>query len=113
MSNKKKIDEKICGLVQSVETQIPSKLDNELRTKTERLKPKHRIWSQRLVLPLGVITSVAMIITMVLFLFSPIQKTSETLISEIYTEFEIKDKNIMIIFVQRPDFNLFMEEEHE
>ena len=113
MINKKNIDEKICGLVQSVEAQIPSKLDNELRTKTERLKPKHRIWSQRLVLPLGVITSAAMIIMIALFLFSPIQKTSDPQISEIYTEFEIKDKNINIIFVQRKDFNLFMEEEHE
>jgi len=113
MPNKKNIDEEISRLVQSVETFIPSTIDNELRTKTERLKPKHRIWSKRLVLPLGVITSAAVIIMIVLFLFSPVQKTSDTLISEIYTEFEIKDKNIMIIFVQRPDFNLFMEEENE
>jgi len=113
MFNKKKIDEEICRLVQSVEAQIPPKIENELRAKTERLKPKHRIWSKRLVLPLGVITSAAVIIMIVLFLFSPVQKTSDTLISEIYTEFEIKDKNIMIIFVQRPDFNLFMEEENE
>ncbi len=113
MFNKKNIDEEICRLVQSEEAQIPYKIENELRSKSERLKPTHRIWSQRLVMPLGVITSVAMIVTMVLFLFSPIQKTSDTLISEIYTEFEIKDKNIMIIFVQRPDFNLFLEEENE
>ena len=87
--------------------------ENELKTKTETLKPKHGIWSKRLVLPLGVVSSAAMIIMIVLFLFSPVQKTSDTLISEIYTEFEIKDKNINIIFVQRKDFNLFMEEEHE
>ena len=113
MFNKKNIDEEICGLVQSVEAQIPAKIENELKTKTETLKPKHGIWSKRLVLPLGVITSVAMIITIVLLLFSPIQKTLDPQINEIYTEFEIKDKNIKIIFVQRPDFNLFMEEEHE
>jgi len=113
MFNKKKIDEEISRLVQSVEAQVPSKIDNELRTKTERLEPKHKIWSKRLVLPLGVVTSAAMIIFIVLFLFSPIQKTSDTQISEIYTEFEIKDKNIKTIFVQRPNFNLFMEEENE
>ena len=113
MVNKKNIDEEITRLVQSIEAPIPSKIENELRTKTERLKPKHRIWSKRLVLPLGVITSAAMIIFIVLFLFSPIQKISEPLISEIYTEFEIKDKNIKIIFVQRRDFSLFMEEENE
>ncbi len=113
MFNKKNIDEEITRLVQSVEAQIPSKVEVELRIKTEALKPKHRIWSNRLVLPLGVITSAAVIIMIVLFLFSPIQKTSDTLISEIYTEFEIKDKNIKIIFVQRPDFNLFLEGENE
>ena len=113
MFNKKNIDEEICRLVQSVEAQIPAKIENELKTKTETLKPKHGIWSKRLVLPLGVVSSAAMIIMIVLFLFSPVQKTSDTLISEIYTEFEIKDKNINIIFVQRKDFNLFMEEEDE
>lgn len=113
MFNKKNIDEEITRLVQSVEASIPPNVENELRTKTEALKPKHRIWTNRLVLPLGVITSAAVIIMIVLFLFSPIQKTSEPLISEIYTEFEIKDKNIMIIFVQSRDFNLFLEEENE
>ena len=113
MFNKKNIDEEIIRLVQSVETSIPPKVENELRTKTETLKPKHRIWSNRLVLPLGIITSAAMMIATVLFLFPPIQKTSDTLISEIYTEFEIKDKNIKIIFVQSRDFNQFLEGENE
>lgn len=113
MFNKKNIDEEITRLVQRVEASIPPNVENELRTKTEALKPKHRIWTNRLVLPLGVITSAAVIIMIVLFLFSPIQKSAEPLISEIYTEFEIKDKNIKIIFVQRRDFNLFLEEENE
>ncbi len=113
MFNKKNIDEEISRLVQSVETPIPSKIENELRTKTERLKSKHKIWSKKLILPLGVITSAAMILFIVLCLFSPVQKISEPLISEIYTEFEIKDKNIKIIFIQSRDFNLFLEEKNE
>ena len=113
MYDKKNIDEEISRLVQSVEAHIPSEIDDELKIKTETLKPKHRILSKRLVLPLGVITSAAIVLIMVLFLFSPIQKTLDTQISEIYTEFEIKDKNIKIIFVQRPDFDLFMEEWNE
>jgi len=113
MFNKKNIDEEITRLVQSVEASIPPKVENELRIRTRTLKPKHRIWSNRLVLPLGVVSSAVMIIATVLFLLPPIQKSSDPLINEIYTEFEIKDKNIMIIFVQRPDFNLFMEEENE
>ena len=99
--------------MQSLEAHIPSKVENELRTKSERLIPKHRILSKRLVLPIGVITSAALLTMVVLFLFSPVQKTSDTIINEIYTEFEIKDKNIKIIFVQRRDFSLFMEEENE
>jgi hypothetical protein len=34
---------------------------------------------------------------------------SEQKIDEIRTEFEIKDKNIKIIFIQTKDFNLFKE----
>ena len=113
MFNKKNIDEEITRLVQSLEVSIPPKVENELRTKTEALKPKRRIWSNRFVLPLGIITSAAMIIATVLFLFPLIQKSSDPLISEIYTEFEIKDKNIKIIFVQSTEFNQFLEEENE
>ena len=113
MFNKNNIDEEITRLVQCVEAQIPSKVENELRRRTKTQKQRHRIWSNRLVLPLGVVTSAVMIITFILFMLSPIKKSSEPLINEIYTEFEIKDKNIKIIFVQSRDFNQFMEEENE
>lgn len=113
MSNIINIDEEISRLIQSVESPIPSKIENKLETITAAQKPKSRIWSKRLVFPLGVVTSAALIIAIVLLTFFPIQKTLESQISEIYTEFEIKDKNIKIIFVQRPDFNLFLEDENE
>jgi len=112
MFNNKNIDEEITRLVQSEEAQIPSKVENELRTEIEKQKPKHRMWSKRLVLPLGIVSTAVVILTFVL-LFPLIQKSSEPLISEIYTEFEIKDKNIKIIFVQRRNFTLFEEEENE
>lgn len=113
MFDKKNIDEEITRLVQSIEAHIPPKIENELRIRTKTLKPKHRIWSNRLVLPLGVISCAAMTIILVFFMFSPIQKTSESQINEIYTEFDLKDKNIKIIFVQRRDFTLFMEGEND
>ncbi len=112
MLNKKNIDEEITRLVQSVEAQVPSKVENELKIKTEVQKPEHRIWSKKLVLSLGAVSSGALIIAFLL-LFPLIQKSSEPPINEIYTEFEIKDKNIKIIFVQSQDFNQFMEEENE
>lgn len=113
MTNNKKVDEVISKFVQSVENQIPSAVEKELRIKTYVHKPEQGIWLKKMMFPLGAFTGVAMIITLVLLLFSPIQKPLDTQINEIYTEFEIRDKNIQIIFVQRKDFNLFMEEENE
>ncbi|OGD19323.1 MAG: hypothetical protein A2W03_18520 [Candidatus Aminicenantes bacterium RBG_16_63_16] len=45
------------------------------------------------------------------FLLIPIlKKPPVSPISEIRTEFEIADKNIKIVFIQKPDFSLFQEE---
>ena len=112
MFNNKNIDEEITRLVKSEEAQIPSLLENKLRTEIEKQKPKYRMWSKRLVLPFGIVSTAVVILTLVL-LFPLLPKSSEPLINEIYTEFEIKDKNIKIIFVQSRDFNQFMEGENE
>ena len=45
-----------------------------------------------------------------LFIFPMFQNRHESEITEIRTEFELIDKNIKIIFIQRPDFIFFEEE---
>jgi hypothetical protein len=110
MANKKNIDEKITRLVQSIESDVPASVEEKLIATAESLRPHHRIRTKRLPLSLGILTSAAMILLAFLFLFPLFYKNAEPQITEIITEFELKDKNIKIIFIQSLDFNLFEEE---
>ncbi len=111
MDNQKNIDKKIAGLVQSVETDIPAAVEEHLQTAAENIRPLHRIRIKRLPLFVGILSSAAVVLAALLFLFPVFHGQPEPQITEIYTEFEIIDKNIKIIFIQRDDFNLFKEEE--
>jgi hypothetical protein len=110
MNNQKNIDKKIAGIVQSVETGIPDALEEQLQAAAETIHPIHRIRIKRLPLFVGILSSAAVVLAALLFLFPVFQGKPEPRITEIYTEFEIIDKNIKIIFIQSHDFNLFEEE---
>jgi len=110
MASKKNIDEQISRLVQSIESDIPASVEEKLLATAETIRPFQRIRIKRLPLSLGILTSAAMIILAFLFLFPLFHHTPEPLVTEIITEFELRDKNIKIIFIQSQDFNLFEEE---
>jgi hypothetical protein len=110
MANKKNIDEKITRLVQSIEFDIPASVEEKLMETAETIRPFQRTRIKRLPLSLGILTSAAMILFAFLFLFPLFYNNAEPQITEIITEFELKDKNIKIIFIQSHDFNLFEEE---
>jgi len=110
MTNNQNIDEKITKLVQSVESEIPAPVEEKLRVKAEIILPVYKIPVKPRPLFIGILTSAAVILFAFLFLFPVLQKRREPQIAEIRTEFEIRDKNIKIIFIQRSDFNLFKEE---
>jgi len=110
MANKKNIDEKITRLVQSIESDIPASVEEKLIATAETIRPLHRTRIKRLPLSLGILTSAAMILFAFLFLFPLFHGNAEPQITEIITEFELRDKNIKIIFIQSQDFNLFEEE---
>ena len=110
MADKQNIDEKIAKLVQSLETDIPAPVEEDLQAKAETILPVHKVRIKRRPLFIGILTSAAVILFALLFLFPMLQKRHEPQIAEIRTEFEIRDKNIKIIFIQRRDFNLFKEE---
>lgn len=110
MANKQNIDEKITKLVKSVEADIPAAVEEKLQIAEETLRSRHKILGRRPIFYLGILSSAAAVLLFFVFLFPLFQGVSESQISEIRTEFELRDKNIKIIFIQRKDFNLFKEE---
>ena len=110
MANKKNLDEKISRIVQSIESDIPAGVEEKFTEITENIRPFQRMRINRLPLSMGILTSAAMILLVFLFLLPLFYKNAEPQITEIITEFELRDKNIKIIFIQSHDFNLFEEE---
>jgi len=108
MTDEKKLDEQIARLVRSVELGIPPAVEAKIQEAAADLRPRAgRFWLRR---PfwLTLIPSAAAVLLAVIALLPTLQKPP-TQIAEIRTEFEIADKNIKIIFFQKPDFNLFKE----
>lgn len=110
MNNKLDIDEKIAKLVRSVESDIPSAVKEKLQSAEETLRPHQKILTKRPLFYFGVFSSAVAVLILWMFLFPLFRGASESPISEIRTEFELRDKNIKIIFIQKKDFNLFEEE---
>lgn len=110
MAGKNNIDEQISRIVQSIESDIPASVEEKLLAAAETIHPFQRIRLKPLPLSVGILTSAAMIILAFLFLFPLFHRVPEPLVTEIITEFELRDKNIKIIFIQSHDFNLFEEE---
>lgn len=109
MSDEKILDEKIARLVRSVELKVPEAVDVTIRAAAADLRPRSGFSLMRRPLWLALIPSAAAILLAVFVLLPLFQKPQQP-ISEIRTEFEIADKNIKIIFFQKPDFNLFKED---
>lgn len=110
MNNDKDFDRKIAELVRSVEVEIPASVEEKLKMVEEAGRPRSIILRKRPVFYLGILSGVAAVLLLFVFLVPLFRGVPESPISEIRTEFELKDKNIKIIFIQRKDFNLFKEE---
>ncbi|MGA2585746.1 MAG: hypothetical protein ABSF88_01765 [Candidatus Aminicenantales bacterium] len=108
MSDDKILDEQISRLVRSVERTVPPLVETRILAAAEGLRPRAGISFMRRPLWLALIPGAAAVILAALFWLPIFQKPRQP-ISEIRTEFELPDKNIKIIFFQKPDFNLFKE----
>jgi hypothetical protein len=109
--NDPKLDERIAELVRSVALDVPDGLDERIRAAARSLPPKSRAAfpdGQRRLWPI-LIPSAAFALAAALLILPALQRTSARPIAEIRTEFELADKNIKIIFFQKPDFNFFKE----
>ncbi len=130
MSDDRHLDEKISGLVRSADREVPPGLEARIRTAAESVRPAGGIWgrislltsvllrrrhgrvlSHRRLKILALVPGAAAAVALAAFVILPaLRKPPVPRISEIRTEFEIADKNIKIVFFQRPDFKLTQEE---
>jgi hypothetical protein len=109
MNDKKILDEKIGRLVRSIDKNVPLAVEEKIKAAAALLHPRPRFYKLRLPLMITLVPSAAAILLAAVLLLPLFQKPQQP-ISEIRTEFEIADKNIKIIFFQKPDFNLFKED---
>ncbi len=105
-SENDRLDDKISSLVRSLEHEIPAGLEQEARRAVQVKTPQPHLFLRHPLLWATGLASAALLLVGMLFLYPQLKKKPEPLISEIRTEFEIKDKNIKIIWIQKKDFEL-------
>jgi hypothetical protein len=118
-----KLDDRISALVRSVELDVPDGLEDKALEAARTAAPRpgarpqarpFRRWPA--LIPAAALAFAAFLLVLPALRRPPASPsaTSATTgltgsIAEIRTEFELPDKNIKIIFFQKPDFNLFKE----
>jgi hypothetical protein len=108
MENHDRFDDELTKLVRSVERGIPAAVENKLQAAAATLRPRRRNPLVRRPFLLAAFPGAVIVFLAFLFIFSPVRGRKAPQITEIRTEFEIADKNIKIIFVQKPDFPVLM-----
>lgn len=112
MENHDRLDEELTRIVRSVERDVPTDVENKVQAAAAALRPRRGSPFIRRPLLLAALPGAVILFLAILFIFSPVRDREAPQITEIRTEFEIADKNIKVIFIQRPDFRL-PEEDHQ
>jgi hypothetical protein len=112
MAERKELDERISDLVRSVRKDVPAGLEEKIRDAVAKgprqdVRPARygRLW-----LPVTAGAAAAALVLILMFGGPGLPEKAGSPISEIRTQFELMDKNITIVFIQRPDFKLKLEE---
>ncbi len=109
MKDEQNIDARISALVQSVTAEVPAEVEARLRRRAAALSPRpaSRTWLRLWPLaPAGVALALASLVLLV-----PSGRGKGGISpAEIITRFEIPDKAITIVFIQKPDFKLIQED---
>ncbi|MBE3144279.1 MAG: hypothetical protein IMZ61_10200 [Planctomycetes bacterium] len=108
MKNQDRFDEELRELVRSVECGIPQAIEEKLRTAIAAPRPRLRKRLIRRPLLLASLSGAAVILLAVLSMIPLLHDRKAPQIAEIRTEFDLADKNIKIIFVQKPDFPVLL-----
>jgi hypothetical protein len=103
------LDERIAHIVKSVEPHIPAEVEQRIRAAAADVRPHpvRREW--RRPFRLALVPAAASVIVAILLILPTALRPKTSPIAEIRTEFEIPDKNIKIIFIQKPDFSFLKE----
>lgn len=109
MQNDDSFDEGLKIIVRSVEASVPPGLEGKVRAaaETRRLQPKFWFAFLRRPLILAALSGASAVLLAFLLIVPSFRGREETPITEIRTEFELADKNITIIFIQRSDISIF------
>jgi hypothetical protein len=105
MSKEQNLDRKISRLVRAVDLDIPPELERKIREQVPELTgvSGRKVFSR----PFWITAagSAAALLLLAFLIFPPKSRHPiEPVVAEIRTEFEIPDKNITIIFIQKSDF---------
>ena len=108
MEDQDRFDKELRELVRSVECGIPQAIEEKLRAAAAalRTRPRSRLIHRPLVL--ASLSGAAIFFLAFLFILPSLHRNKAPQIAEIRTEFELADKNIKIIFVQKPDFPVLL-----
>jgi hypothetical protein len=108
MENHDRFDDELRRLVRSVERSVPPGVENKLQAAAVTPLPYRRKRLIRRPLIFASLSGAAVLALAILFMIPSIHGRKAPQIAEIRTEFEIADKNIKIIFVQKPDFPVLL-----
>jgi hypothetical protein len=110
MDKKKINDEMISTLVRSVQYNVPESVEEQVNAFMDKTKTRKARLFKRPLLWYPVSAAAAIVIIAALAIFQPFVNKKPidlgTPITEIKTEFELRDKNIKILWVQKKDFKL-------
>ncbi len=110
MEQDKILDKEISRLVRSLEKGLPPGLEERIALEASSRAPHRRPFFRKWQFVLAVVPGGAALFLALFLLWPAFRKPQEPQITEIRTQFELVDKNITIIFIQRPDFKLFEED---
>ena len=110
MDKDKILDKEISRLVRSLEKGLPPGLEERIALKASSGALHRRPFFRKWQLALAVVPGGAALFLAFFLLLPAFRKQEESQITEIRTQFELVDKNITIIFIQKPDFKLFGED---
>lgn len=102
-------DEELKKLVLSIERIVPPGIEEKVQAAADSPPPQPRHnWKILRPIVFAPLSAAAVVLLSFLLILPSFRGREEPPITEIQTEFELADKNIKIIFIQKPDFPVLL-----